>query len=257
MATKLTFSQAFSQPVIPISLLASTCTLLGFFFYMKSRFAKTEKQVSWILTLASSFVCTVVSIPYFVRFWLSGWDMASLQVESDYHSAVACFFISYLVLDLTLGSIYYVKQITILTGWIHHPLYIYILSWLIRCQSSSFFTTNCILELPTLVLALGSMQKRWRCDILFAVSFFVLRLVFHSYMIIALKQKHRLESLWVLAVVVFPLHIYWFYGIISSLMKKYPLTSFSLLSSSSKVNSTKIVHRRKPKNSFLERVYTI
>lgn len=210
---KLTIGQVLSQPIVPISFFISFSGLIGFFFFcIKSGFTKTDKEKSWILTFASSLVCTIVSIPYFLNFWRSGWDMKQLSTDSNWHTAIVCFFISYLILDLSLGSIYYRNRITLVTGWIHHPLYIGILVWLLRCKSSSFFSANCLLELPTLLLALGSFRDHWRCDLLFAFTFFVLRLVFHAYMIIAVKRSHRLEMLWLVAVAVFPLHLYWFYG---------------------------------------------
>ncbi|KAI8987726.1 hypothetical protein BDF20DRAFT_851910 [Mycotypha africana] len=210
---KLSIGQVFLQPIVPVSFAVSFISLIGFFFFcIKTGFTKTDKQISWILTFASSLVCTVVSIPYFAQFCLHDFDMNLLSTDSNLHIAMVCFFISYLTLDLSLGSLYYKDRITVLTGWVHHPLYIGILFWLLRCRSSSFFTTSCLLELPTLILALGSFRERWRCDLLFASTFFVLRLVFHSYMIFALKRNHRLEILWLLAVAVFPLHLFWFYG---------------------------------------------
>lgn len=213
MIAKLTIGQVLCQPIVPLSFLISFSSLICFFFYcIHSGFTKTDKQISWVLTFASSLVCTAVSIPFFILFWRSGWDMKQLSVDSNIHIALVCFFISYLVLDLSLGSIYYKSRITVLTGWIHHPLYIGILFWLLRCRCSSFFSTNGILELPTLFLALGSFKDKWRCDLLFASSFFALRLVFHAFMIVALKQRHPLETLWLVAVSVFPLHLYWFYG---------------------------------------------
>lgn len=255
MIAKLTVAQVLCQPVVPISFLVSSSGLICFFFYcIKSGFTKTDKQISWILTFASSLVCTVVSIPYFVQFWMSGWDMALLGTDSNCHTAFVCFFISYLFLDLSLGSIYYRHRITVLTGWIHHPLYIGILVWLLRCKSASFFSTNCILELPTLLLALGSFKDRWRCDILFAASFFALRLMFHSYMILALKSTHRLESLWLVAVAVFPLHLYWFYGIITQQIKKYSTSiKLALFFNSSNAPNSK---QRRAKHAFLDRIYT-
>jgi hypothetical protein len=213
MIQKLTLLQVLSQPIVSISFLFSFTSLIFFFFYsIKNGFAKTDKQISWLLTFASSLVCTVVSIPHFMSFWKSGWDMNLLSVDSNFHTALICFFISYLMLDLTLGSIYYRHRITVLTGWVHHLLYICILFWLLKSRSSSFFSASCLLELPTLLLALGSFRDHWRCDLLFATTFFVLRLVFHAHMIIALKQRHRLEALWMVAVAIFPLHLYWFYG---------------------------------------------
>lgn len=248
MVQKLSLIQVFSLPIVPISFLLSFTSLVLFFYYIKNRFVKTDKQVSWILTFASSLVCTVVSIPYFLSFWKSGWDMNLLSMDSNFHTAMVCFFISYLVLDLFLGSIYYRQRITVLTGWIHHPLYICILFWLLKSRSSSFFSTSCLLELPTLLLALGSFSDQWRCDLLFASTFFVLRIVFHTNMIVALKEHHRLQMLWMVALAIFPLHAYWFYGIICQLVSRY--SGYYTL-------NTSAVTARKSKHNFLERICTL
>ncbi|ORX61382.1 hypothetical protein DM01DRAFT_1395118 [Hesseltinella vesiculosa] len=214
IGNKLTLLQVMSQPVVPVSLLLGFVGLATYFFFcIRMGWAKTEKEISWLLTFASSVVCTVVSIPYYIRFWRSGWDMQLLGVDATVHTSLACFFMTYLVLDLVLGCRYYRQKITIATGWIHHTIYIVILFWLMRCRSTSFFTVNAILELPTVILAVGSMRASWRSDFLFASTFLALRLVYHAWMIVAVKQYHRLESLWTVAVLVFPLHVYWFYGI--------------------------------------------
>lgn len=213
ISSSLTLTQVFQQPIVPLSFLASFLSLGGFFYgCIYTGVAKTEKQISWLLTFASSLVCTIISTPCFYKFWRSGWDIRLLGMESTWHTASVCFFITYLILDLTMGSLYYRRRITFLTGWFHHTLYILILLWFLRLRTASFFCTAAILEVPTLVLALGSLKQSWRCDFLFASSFFVLRLVMHAWMIHELKQHHRVQSLWMVAVVVFPLHLYWFYG---------------------------------------------
>ncbi|KAI9251976.1 hypothetical protein BY458DRAFT_523506 [Sporodiniella umbellata] len=160
--------QLLSQSFIQKSFLFSSLFQVSLFYVIKINFAETNKQVSWILTLLSSLVCTVISIPCFIVFWRSGWNMAMLSIDSSLHIGLVCFFITYLVLDLSFGLVYYRQRITVLTGWIHHPLYIVVLFWLLKSRSSSFFSTACLLEVPTLLLALGSFRNRWRCDFLFA-----------------------------------------------------------------------------------------
>jgi hypothetical protein len=225
--TKLALLQVVAQPVVPLAFGLSLLGL-GLYFYtcIHTGLAKTEKQISWLLTFASSVVCTAISLPYYVRFWRSGWDMQLLGLDSSVHTSLVCFFITYLVMDLTLGSMYYKSRITIATGWIHHSIYIVILFWLMRSRSSSFFTVNAILELPTVILAVGSMRASWRSDFLFALSFFALRLVYHAWMITSVKQHHRIESLWLVAVLVFPLHVYWFYGIVQLQWKHLKIAIF-------------------------------
>lgn len=225
ITTKLSVYEVYSQPIVPLSFAVSFVSLVGFFYgCILSGLAKTEKQISWLLTFASSLVCTIISMPCFYRFIASGGDMRLLGIEEGWQTAMVCFFITYLALDLSLGSIYYRRRITVLTGWFHHTLYIFVLTWFLRMRTASFFCTAAILELPTLILAIGSLCKSLRCDILFATSFFLLRLVFHVWMIGALKYYHRIENLWLVAVAILPLHLYWFYGRLFLLSLNSPLS---------------------------------
>lgn len=217
----LTLYQVLQQPVVPASFLFSF-TFLGssFFLFLYKQQAENrdqihrfnEKQVSWFLTLISSLVCTIISIPFVIQFFHSDLDMALLDTDNQFHTGFICFFISYLVLDLVLGSIYYRQRITFMTGWVHHLFYIMTLFWFLRLQISSLFTIASILELPTLILAAGSMEHEWRSDLLFGSTFFILRLVAHAWMMIALKKYHRIQFMWIVALIIYPLHMYWFYG---------------------------------------------
>ncbi|ORZ05620.1 hypothetical protein BCR42DRAFT_337724 [Absidia repens] len=205
-----------------MSFLCSFLTL-GMYFSIcvgDGRAARTEKQISWLLTLASSVMCTLISLPHIYQFFRSGWDMQQISADSPLHTALTCFFITYLILDLGLGLIYYASRVTLATGWIHHTLYTAVLFWLMRCRSSSFFTTNAILELPTVILAVGAIYPRWRCDWLFATAFFFLRIIYHMALIYMLKYHHRLTHLWIVALIILPLHLYWFCGIVRCLLQK-------------------------------------
>lgn len=213
----LSLYQVFQQPIVPVSFLGSFLFLGWCFFSIKPNL--NMKQTSWILTLISSLVCTLVSIPFVIQFLHSKLDMRLLDTDSKLHTAFTCFFISYLILDLSLGSIYYRERVTIMTGWIHHLFYIAVLFWFLRLQISSLFTVASILELPTVILAIGSMDHELRSDLLFGSTFFLLRLVAHAWMTIALKKYHRIKVIWIVALVIYPLHLYWFYG------KLYILTS--------------------------------
>lgn len=216
----LTLKQVFQQPIVPTSFLFSFLFLGGsfFLFISKQRSNKNltkqtfEKQVSWYLTLVSSLICTIVSIPFVIQFFHHDLDMELLATDNQFHTGFICFFSSYLILDLGLGYIYYRNRITLATGWVHHLFYIVLLTWFLRLQVSSLFTATSILELPTLILAAGSMQHEWRSDFLFGSTFFILRLVAHAWMMVNLKKYHRIEFMWIVALVIYPLHIYWFYG---------------------------------------------
>lgn len=219
MEITLTVHQVLQQPVVPIALLFSLTFLGGsFFLFLYTQRTKNEhhrfdeKKASWFLTFISSLVCTMVSIPFVVQFFYFKLDMALLATDSAFHTGFICFFISYLILDLVLGSIYYRRRIMLMTGWVHHLFYILTLFWFLRLKISSLFTVASILELPTLILAAGSMEHKWRSDFLFGSTFFMLRLVAHAWMMSALKRYHRVQFIWVVALVIYPLHVYWFSG---------------------------------------------
>ena len=219
----LTLYQVFQQPIVPKAFLFSFLFLGGgFFWFLQNLETKSkkneiearafEKQASWFLTMMSSLICTIVSTPFVIQFVYSDFNMELLSTDNRFHTGFVCFFITYLILDLGLGCLFYRQRITLMTGWVHHLFYIVTLLWFLRLQISSMFTIVSILELPTLILAAGSMVHEWRSDFLFGSTFFVLRLVAHAWMMIALKKYHRIQFMWIIALVIYPLHVYWFYG---------------------------------------------
>ncbi|KAI9287008.1 hypothetical protein BC943DRAFT_336100 [Umbelopsis sp. AD052] len=186
--TKLSVAEALSQPSVITGVALSMTLYLTFFFgALKTKFATTDKQISWLLTFMSSGGLTIASIPRFYHFWKSGWNLQSFQDDR----------------------------------WIHHSVYTVITVYFLRYRLGGFFTTASILEMPTLIMALGSLRSRFRSDYLFAATFFAFRLVFHAFMIKTLKQNHQIRSLWIVAASIFPLHLFWFYGFIQQQMRKY------------------------------------
>ncbi|KAI8336774.1 hypothetical protein BC941DRAFT_397819 [Chlamydoabsidia padenii] len=207
----------------------TSATLLSSCFYLSKRYlVHTEKQLSWVLTLMSSLICSFTSLPGIYHFWESGYDMHWLTLNTHYDIALVCFFQTYLALDLCLGQRYYRQRITWVTGWLHHSIYLVLLTWFLKCRIPSFFVVASVLEIPTLILAVGAINPIWRSDRLFAFSFFCLRLVLHTWMIRLLKHHHHVRSLWCIALAILPLHLYWFYGIVHLHARKYYHQSVSL-----------------------------
>lgn len=68
------------------------------------------------------------------------------------------------------------------------------------------------MEVPTAVLALGHLQTKLRNDNVFGVTFFTTRVLFHAIMIVYLFTCYKTDPVWLYALGVYPLHLYWFYG---------------------------------------------
>ena len=87
----------------------------------------------------------------------------------------------YLYVDLIVGFIDYRAQVDIASGWIHHIMYIGMLSVVCWEHLTQGFLPFLLEELSTVVLALGFMQF-YRNDWLTGAVFFAVRVAFHVYM---------------------------------------------------------------------------
>ncbi|KAI8070934.1 hypothetical protein BC940DRAFT_270381 [Gongronella butleri] len=242
----------FSYPLYCCYCYINSGALLSFVFLTsKQALALNEKQTSWILTWTASLVCSIASLPSVYRFCASGFDLVWLTQNTPNDISMVCFFQAYLALDLYYGWRFYRSRVSWVTGWLHHGFYLVFLVWLLAMRLSSFFVVASILEVPTLILATGSIVPQWRSDRLFALTFFCLRLVFHTWMIRFLKHYHHNRSLWGVALLVLPMHIYWFYGIVATNVRNFrskrkqvavPTLNPTCLPSESKFAMCTIVH---------------
>lgn len=122
--------------------------------------------------------------------------------------------------DLIFGLLCYREHLGLLTSYFHHTLYIWMM---ILCTTgrggfttitpfASCFTILVIEEFPILLLSLGRVFPQYDTDIAFGVSFFLLRLVYHSYCMVYAIYSGVDSLLIVLFLLTLGLHIYWFVG---------------------------------------------
>ncbi|KAJ3282644.1 hypothetical protein HK104_010789 [Borealophlyctis nickersoniae] len=137
---------------------------------------------------------------------------ASSLLDSQLARYLCAFFVSYLIFDLALGSVFYPKHVHPLSGYFHHTLYIYMVIALLHYKVPGGFATCGILELPTSIMAVGCFNKKWRNDLLFGTTFFATRIALHAYFIADLYAAFPGRYLWVFLAGVFPLHVMWFRG---------------------------------------------
>ncbi|KAG0037936.1 hypothetical protein BGZ82_001524 [Podila clonocystis] len=104
-------------------------------------------------------------------------DMTFSPAAAVYAQWTMLFFASYLSMDLVIGSIYYKEKITLISGYLHHSLYIFI------CNVSLWtgYTVPCaylyFMEIPTAILGAGFIFLCLRYDNLFGLFFFIFRIV--------------------------------------------------------------------------------
>jgi hypothetical protein len=208
------YSTALLQPVVLGSVFVSTGVLVAWYTVWHARgWAATEKQKAYVLSLLSSSVTTIASVPLIREVWRNGWNLEVIIAERWWTVALSAFFAVFLFLDLAIGIAFYRKRIDPLTGWIHHTTYMFTMAWILKNRLATLFITLCALEAPTFFLALGSVDSKLRHDYTFAFLFVSTRIIFHAYMIFATYRCASIATGATVALCLFlPLHCYWFYG---------------------------------------------
>jgi hypothetical protein len=172
-----------------------------------------RRRQSWILTLLASVCLSVASVPYVLSLIYHYQLDLSLHPIVKWPSvdvAIHSFFCAYLLMDLLVGYWHYREQLQLLSGWIHHLVYMALVISLVHHEITAPFPYFAIMELPTVVLAIGHVWRDWRSDKLFGLAFFVTRLVYHSALIYQFCFRFPLRGWWVVVVLAFVLHCHWF-----------------------------------------------
>jgi hypothetical protein len=129
-------------------------------------------------------------------------------------------FVTFLVADILIGLVDYRAQLDLLTGWVHHTVYFVTLVWFLSLRMDSAFPSFTPCELPTFLLALGSVHKPWRLDLPMGVLFFLTRILYFGGLVAAiwLAEGPLAVRPW-LGAALFALHSFWMRGWLRSYAK--------------------------------------
>ncbi|KAJ3160070.1 hypothetical protein HK101_000966 [Irineochytrium annulatum] len=98
-----------------------------------------------------------------------------------------------------------------MVGWFHHLGYAWcVLAMMQRGQVGAFLSFAAVLEIPTIPLALGHMNKEWRRDYTFGILFFITRVILHFYVVLHAFTTYTNSIFPLVPLIPLPLHIYWF-----------------------------------------------
>jgi hypothetical protein len=126
------------------------------------------------------------------------------------------------VMDLSLGWVFYREHLYLLTTWVHHFVYIWLVVLVVTGNGyvaslptpyTPAFMCALLEELPTFLLALGTIFPHYRQDFAFGVAFSVTRIVLHVYLLVYMLHLGP-PPLVVILCYVNPLllHLHWFSG---------------------------------------------
>ncbi|TYJ56686.1 hypothetical protein B9479_002617 [Cryptococcus floricola] len=199
-------------PILIIFYLAYT-TLAPHFASMRQR--------SYLLSAITSGAMTVASLPFAWSYMRWGLEVTYQKGKEGWMGALAragvVFFGTYLQMYLSIGYFKYSNQIGLLTGWVHHTVYIGLMVYLLNSGHSAIFMAGCLMELPTFDLSMSNLFPKSRDDLRFLVSFFVFRIAYHGTLLVDCllpsSRKSILDGSWVPTVTLslaLALHALWF-----------------------------------------------
>lgn len=210
-----------------ISSVIVSCIILSTSYYKLSPRWSNAKQSAWILTTISSAIMSLVSLPFLYDYFVNGGNVKYIRTLPNFAIAANRFFQSYLVVDLTVGFVYYRSQIGLLTGWIHHGIYLMIVELAIRRSWAHIFCLCAAMEVPTFFLGFMTLYPELRSNVVFAVAFFLTRILFHIVLGVSyFLQDNRTHATGgslipsLLLASIFPLHAMWFYGCIKGFIRR-------------------------------------
>ena len=192
--------------------MAASCLIINVFFVLLEQKVHTQKAKSWIVMLLSSTVLSVFGCrAYYTIEATQSWDSDNIYGEDFISRCVVIFFASSNVMDLVLGTIHYPSQLDPLTSIFHHIFYVTFMLILLQHHYSRGFLLCFVMEVPTGLLALGSVWHHLRTDLGFGITFFITRLVFNVYLACRLYFLSPEGMIWRVCAAVLCMHLFWFY----------------------------------------------
>ncbi|KAJ7778925.1 hypothetical protein B0H16DRAFT_1838003 [Mycena metata] len=223
-----------------------------------SPFFPSPRQRAWILTTIASAVMTLASLPFVRDYALAlcaGGGVADVQLRTLAAVAVNRFFQAYLAADMFMGGMYYRDQIGVLTGWVHHAVYLCITEIAIRCAWAHIFCFAACMEptsssryspspppssppsplaqqpltptqLPTL-LGLSTLLPLLRSNTLSALTFLLTRILLHLVLLFSYARTPATRAPALILAGVFPLHAMWFARCVRGFVRRWKVRSAS------------------------------
>jgi hypothetical protein len=169
------------------------------------------KSRSWIIMFLASAVLAPLGAYYaFDVIWYSRWKNDHIYGEDLVSRLIILYFTASNIADLGIGVARYPSLVDPLTTLFHHFFYVIFMLVILTHHYSRGFVICFFMEVPTFVLAIGSVWNDLRSDYLFGVSFFLTRILFNAFQAYKLAQLNSDGYIWKVCVLVLCLHLYWF-----------------------------------------------
>lgn len=197
--------------IYDIPIFFSACFAIWILYNTLSKELETVKAKAWIIMLISSTVLSIFGTVHVLQTIVTNaWSSDKIYCENWLSRCVLLFFTASNVMDLFIGKQEYPKHLDPFSTIFHHIFYIGFMIALLSHHYSTGFLLCFFMEIPTFILAIGTVYKGFRSDMLFGISFLITRVAYNAYLAYQLYKISPSGVIWKVCVCVLVMHLYWF-----------------------------------------------
>lgn len=171
----------------------------------------------WGLTAIIAPIITMFGVFELIRWMRTGDTLSGPDTVAVMELVKA-----YLLVDLVYCAIVDFWNMPILSGWIHHIVYIYVFDYAIVTAQDGAIRPFMLMELPTAILAWGHIAPSLRSDRLFGATFLATRILLPLVVIFHMRLT---DFAWSVIGIAVSVHIYWFGRWIASQQRRNAATN--------------------------------
>eukprot|EP00386_Alphamonas_edax_P006014 GDKI01019610.1.p1 GENE.GDKI01019610.1~~GDKI01019610.1.p1 ORF type:complete len:269 (-),score=43.21 GDKI01019610.1:101-853(-) len=161
-----------------------------FMHIVKTQYKCPQKLSAWTITSLTGPVMSAISLYLIyiaveqegIDIFYSDFDGFKRVITSQPYMSrfVGLYFIAHCATDLVLGQILYPKELDMLSCYLHHTIYAYVVHYMIVKGSDNLFGLLSCVELANICMAVGNIHTPWRFDWTFGIVWFLIRICFHA-----------------------------------------------------------------------------
>jgi hypothetical protein len=186
----------------------TSVAILVWYYTLRETTDKSEKRLSWILTLLSSIVTTFGCLPIVLKGYETDWPTEILYGNDRLSRGLVNFFVCYLIWD----TIFIYKDYPSIGGIHHHLPYFLFMAVSLHYRCPGMFVVFMPMEFSSIFLSIGHIWPKFRADILFGITFFLGRVIYHFILWrrLYITRNDSPVFVWPFALLPLLIHIQWF-----------------------------------------------
>ena len=159
------------------------------------------------LSLLNTIVLSAMSLKtmYYIIYYTNPTQVLLSEAQN---TQLANYLIGFFASDMICAYIFEPTKINILSGYIHHSLYIGLIYYIKNVGHSNLIYLCLPFEIPTMLLDINRLDEKKRFDMSFGISFVGWRLIYNMYLIHLTSQMNVYYMC--ITSLMFPIHLYWF-----------------------------------------------